>query len=187
MFGKLKLLISSIYSNKLIVSFFVRLLILTILTMVIYSFLLKPIRMPDRILTEAISKGTVLGINKLFPVRVTAEQNPVIPQAMDIKRRDVVIIRIFDDCNGLDLIAIYIGLIVLLPYKISRKLLFIASGIVVLVLANIVRCIALYWVLINYRYLFDINHHFVFTILIYLLIFYGWLLFTKKGRLNEIK
>jgi len=185
---KLQKLADLIKVNKIIVKFFIRLILLAIVTMTFYNYVLKPIRIPDKILTETIAKGVEIVINDFIPknIYVTAVQNPVIASAMNINLNGRTILRIFDDCNGLELIAIYLSLIILLPYKISRKIIFSVAGILIFILANIIRCTILFWITLYYRDAFDFNHHYVFTILIYLLIFYGWLLFTKKGKINEI-
>ena len=93
---------------------------------------------------------------------------------------------IFDDCNGLDLFIIYIAFIVLLPYPAWRKLIFSIGGLIAIFIGNIIRCVSLYWVYVHFRGMFDFNHHYVFTIIMYLIIFYGWVLYTKSPKINEI-
>ncbi len=176
-----------IKENKTIFFFFGKLILLGAVMIFIYNTVLNPARIPDRWLTVTISSGVVTGVNTFFPahLHITADESNY-GRFVNIRKNGVVFLRIWDNCNGLDLIAIYLSLIILLPYRWIRKLIFIVAGATALIIANIIRCIALYWIYLYNRKLFDINHHYIFTILIYLLIFYLWLLFTKKGRINEI-
>lgn len=176
-----------IEQNKTIFLFFGKLLLLAVLLITVYFTILKPTRVPDKILTETIASGTVIGVNILFPheLHVTSDSDPKQPM-VNIRKNGHPVIRIWDVCNGLELIFIYLSLIILLPYKVSRKLIFGVVGTMVIIFANILRCIALYWIYIYHRNMFEFNHHYVFTIVIYLVIFYAWLQFTKKGKINEI-
>lgn len=179
---------SFLKQNKKIVVFFIKLIVLVVVTISIHTLFLKPQRIPDKWLTNIIADGVVVGVNTFFPeaLHITSDPDANNPLVVNIRQNGKTFLRIWDDCNGLDLIAIYLGLIILLPYKFARKLIFGIVGTVVIIIANIIRCIALYWIFIYHRSMFDFNHHYLFTILIYLLIFYGWLLFTKKGRVYEV-
>jgi exosortase/archaeosortase family protein len=86
---------------------------------------------------------------------------------------------VMDVCNGLDLIFIYVSIIVLLPFSVKRKILFSLLGAVVLTFANVFRITCLFFISKYYHPAFDISHHYLFTALMYILIFYGWLLFIK--------
>lgn len=167
--------------------FLLKLIIFVVSWEGLYVFLLKPKRIPDNILTEWLTITVKHVINFFFRLNPPATWivDPY-QNACNIQWKGQTILIIFDDCNGLDLFIIYLAFILLLPYPIKRKLIFSVGGIIAIFIGNIFRCVALYWVFVHYRGMFDFNHHYVFTILMYLIIFYGWVLFTKKQPINEI-
>ena len=153
----------------------------------LYIFVLKPKRIPDSLLTEWLTIAVTKTINLFLHISspVTWIKDPV-NDACLVQLHNRTILMIFDDCNGLDLFIIYIAFIVLLPYPAKRKLMFSIGGLIAIFIGNIIRCVSLYWVYVHFRGMFDFNHHYVFTIIMYLIIFYGWVLYTKTPKTNEI-
>ena len=170
-------------SNKAMRSFFLKLIALVVIWECSYHFILEPARIPDQFLTDVITRGVTLCINLFFRVspHVTWADYPSYSAAFILQDGKTLFL-IADFCNGLDLIIIYLGFIILLPYAASRKIIFGVSGIVVITIADIIRCTLLYWIWKYHRSMFDFNHKYLFSILMYLLIFSGWVLFIKKGR-----
>ncbi len=148
----------------------------------LYTYILQPLAFPDKILTKFIGKGTIIFINTF--------SNPLVKKAycVDSKyagevilaRGNHAILRIGDACNGLELMLIYAGVIALLPGKVSQKVVFITVGIAALLVANMIRCAGLEWVYEFYRPMFDTTHHYLFTLVMYVLIFSGWVLYINK-------
>jgi exosortase/archaeosortase family protein len=167
--------------NKKVTFFFIKLFVLFSLWFICYSLLLVPGRKIDRPLTNFITAGVTKSINLLSNEQVGWIQNPERP-CTHLTKNGVAIFDIFDVCNGIDLMFIYIGVLFLLPYPIKRKLLFSVVGVVAIILLNIVRICALYFIYIYQRSAFDFSHHYLFTLLMYVLIFYGWWLFVKKSK-----
>jgi len=173
--------------NKEIKNFFLKLFILAIVWECSYHFILKPSQIPDKQLTNIITSQFTHCINLFSPASSAYTWVRYEAGAIDnIYQNGKWVFFIADDCNGLSLIVIYIGFIVLMPYPIKRKIIFSIGGIIVLTVANIIRCVLLYWIYRTHPAMFDFNHHYIFSILMYLLIFYGWVLFTKKGKINEV-
>ena len=157
----------------------------------LYLLFLKPIRVPDAFLTNTISAGVVWLSNF---IKLTTEPLTWVkylynkPTFCGIMQNEYCKLIIEDSCNGLELILIYIGIILLLPGRsIQRTLSFIFGGILVLIIANIIRCTALLDLIIYHPNYFEFNHHYVFTLVMYIVIFSGWMLYTKNNSSNEIK
>jgi exosortase/archaeosortase family protein len=152
----------------------------------LYSLILRPPRILDRPLTNFITSVVTKAIN-------LTEGNQDLSWKEDIAnggrnyllKNNEKVFGIYDVCNGIDLMFIYIGIIVLLPSTVKRKLLFSLAGIVAIIIANIIRVYALYFIYFHYRPAFEISHHYIFTLLIYALIFYGWLLFVKNKQYEK--
>ena len=168
-------------NKRAVILFFVRLFIIFTCWFVFYGLILGPKRTLDKPLTNFITNSVTHCINL-----VSAEENQITwePDKFSNNRNYLIrggekVFGIWDVCNGIDLMIIYIAVLFLLPYPLKRKLIFSVSGIVVITLANIVRVFILYFIYFKQRSAFDFSHHYLFTILMYILIFYGWLLFTK--------
>jgi exosortase/archaeosortase family protein len=169
-----------------ITNFFIKLAVLAAVWQSCYIFLLKPIRIPDKWITNIITAGSALLIKAFFSISKAVSWTPVANQpAAVVQENGKNILLILDGCNGLDLMLIYLAFIILLPYPLKRKIIFGSAGIFVILLSNIIRCVALYWIYVHYNKSFDFNHHYVFTILMYLVIFAGWLLFIRKQKIHE--
>lgn len=87
---------------------------------------------------------------------------------------------IADGCNGLELFVLYVGFLLCMPASISRKLFFIAIGIPILHLANVLRCFGLVELQIYLARYFEFAHHYVFKIVVYGIIFLLWIWFSRK-------
>lgn len=172
--------------NKVMLSFLLKLFGLVILWELLYVYLLKPLRIPDAFLTHILTACVTFCINVFFQLSTSVTwvvDN--IHNADHIQLHGKTILSIFDDCNGLDLYLIYLVFLILLPFSSKRKLKFSIIGIISIFIGNIFRCMGLYWIYVNYRGVFEFNHHYVFTIMMYLIILVCWIMFTRKPKLNE--
>jgi exosortase/archaeosortase family protein len=176
-----------VLKNKNILRFFLKLLALVSAWFVFYSLILKPGRIIDRPVTNFVTNAAVHIINTVSPHTppLSWQEEPVHRDKNYLIKERRQVLGIHDACNGIDLMFIYIGIIILLPYSAKRKLIFSAGGIVAIILANIIRVCLLYYIYKYHSAAFELSHHYVFTILMYVLIFYGWLLFIKKDKPNE--
>lgn len=77
-------------------------------------------------------------------------------------------------CNGFLLYVLYACFILLSAGNWRQKLLFTVLGIGLIFVLNIMRVIALLYLLTIDRNLFDLNHHFVFNFIVYGVIFLLW-------------
>jgi len=83
-------------------------------------------------------------------------------------------------CNGLEMYVLFAGFILAFPGPWKNKILFIPFGILTIYLLNIIRIALL---AINHhvsRNTFDFNHKYLFTYIVYILIFGLWVLWVNK-------
>jgi len=86
-----------------------------------------------------------------------------------------------DPCNGLVLFALFSTFIISFPGKITRKLLYIPLGIIVIYLLNVLRMVALAVIQFYYsRSSVEFHHSYTFTFLVYGAILLMWFLWVKK-------
>lgn len=170
-------------ANRFILYFFVKLVLLTSVWFVCYNLLLKPNRTIDRPLTNFITASVTQTINLVSSgAPISWEEDLIRNNRAHLIKDQRRVFGIHDVCNGIDLMFIYVGVIFLLPGSLKRKFVYAGSGILIIILANIIRVCLLYAIYVHYRTAFDFSHHYLFTILMYVLIFYGWLLFIKSQR-----
>jgi len=170
-------------NRKIVVQFFLKLFLLFTAWFFAYTLFIGPSLILDSPLTNFITISVVKLINFLTP-----SPTPVVWDVSAVSYGDYImqngvrILNVGHKCNGIDLMFTYISIIVLLPYPnpLKRKILFCIGGIIAITLANIIRVSALYYIHVYQKAAFDFSHHYLFTILMYVLIFYGWLLFIKN-------
>lgn len=170
--------------KKAIVRFFIRLSVLFTVWFFVYALFLGPARVIDKPVTNIITIAVVKCVNFLSPstAPVSWAKDATIAGRNFLTVNNKEVFGIWDVCNGVDLMFIYISIIVLLPYPAKRKIIFSIGGIVAIILGNIIRVCSLYFIYVYQKSAFDFSHHYLFTILMYVLIFYGWLLFVKKKK-----
>jgi len=158
--------------------FLVRAVIVFILWQLLYHLFLQPIRVPDSFLTDITTMATVKVLSLFY-----SDVSSVLGHFKAIitigGRR---IIGIADPCNALELYVLYISFLFCYPNTTKKRFIFLLIGLPAIFVLNIIRCVTITWLNISHKGWVDISHHYIFTAIMYLLIFYSWVLYTKGGR-----
>lgn len=158
--------------NSVIKVFLIRATLIYIGWLFLYHYLIIPDGRLNMFLTNQVIKGTVTLLD-VFGYEQGYEGNTVY-----IDNQPVVLVA--DECNGLELFALYIGFILAFPGRILYKLIFIPSGIVVIYCINILREFALS---LNYKFFqetFEVNHKYTYVFIVYLVVFIIWRYWLKN-------
>lgn len=147
--------------------------------MVLYHLVLKPVRIPDDQLTAFVQWGAANILSFFYPAVATVDHSIFI--------NGIRAVNIDPQCNGLELIVLYIGFIFCLPTNASRMLSFGIIGSLVICVLNMARCAALASMYLHKLPVADFAHHFAFKLIIYGVVFLGWVLYSKKYRANAVK
>ncbi len=83
-------------------------------------------------------------------------------------------------CNGLSLMALYVGFIICMPSKFWRKILYIILGLIALDFINILRCVGLIYLREYFYIYFEFAHHYLFKATVYTATFLIWMLYCRK-------
>jgi exosortase/archaeosortase family protein len=75
-----------------------------------------------------------------------------------------------------------VALICSYPGRWKRKLLYSILGIVFFIILNILRFVALVFIIHAYPKQIDFNHDYVFNVIVYILVFLFWILMIKRGQ-----
>lgn len=165
---------------------------------VIYAFFLNTSSYSiDNMLTKHVGVSSVYVLNNLTTMsgfttkeeiaydKIDGEVVETIQKNSEIYHNGHKILNIADACNGLELIILYIGFIVCMPSKITRKILYIILGVIAIDLVNITRCVGLIYLREYFQLYFEFAHHYLFKIMVYTSIFLIWVLFSRKIDLKD--
>ncbi len=154
-----------------------------------HNIFLLPNRVVDRPLSIFVANHTASLINILEGRRLaycTTEGSFIYDEGGRIFYEKAVLflgpnrlIGIADACNGLNLLVMFVGFIIVFPSKIYVKLIYAIVGIVAIMLLNITSCTGLDLIHNSYPSFTDFAHHYVFILVTYLAIFLMWYWFVK--------
>ena len=83
-------------------------------------------------------------------------------------------------CNGVELMALFSGFVLIFKGSWKNKIWYIPSGILIIHGLNILRVLALAIIAKLAPEMLDFNHKYTFTLILYLFVFLGWVLWVKK-------
>lgn len=156
--------------------FLVRATILFVFWELLYNLLLKPIGIPDTQLTHFV----VIYTHKIL----TLFYSNVTYNGASIYINGKLAIIIAAACNALELLVLYVGFLLCIPTNAKRFWAFTIGGIALVVVLNIMRCVALAVLFYNNHPIADFAHHYLFTTFIYGVIFFLWTRYSKKYMKN---
>lgn len=156
--------------------FIFRALLLLVVWNVLYHIFLKPANIPDKQLTN-ITVHATRGFLAIF-----YDNTGVIPDSYKplITINNHRIIGVAPNCNGLELMILYAGFIYCFPTTNKRMLNFLFFGLIAIFILNVLRCAAIAWLNIHYKHWVDFGHKIAFKVMMYSLIFYIWIRYTKN-------
>ncbi len=157
--------------------FLIRGAILFIAWSLLYNLLLKPKEVPDRQLTHIIVIATSKVLTWFYPV-VDVKNDSIIY----INNKDVI--QIAPACNGLELLVLYLGFLLCIPTNKKRFWTFAVSGTIIVTILNVIRCVGLAAMFYHKHAMADFAHHYLFKLAIYAVIFYMWVLYSRKYMQN---
>lgn len=90
-------------------------------------------------------------------------------------------VEVADGCNGLTTVGLFIGFVLAFPGQWQRRLWFLPLGVVVVLLANVLRVAALALVQVHWPAAFDALHSFGATTFFYVVVFLLWVAWANLG------
>jgi exosortase family protein XrtF len=84
------------------------------------------------------------------------------------------VLRIYEGCNGINVMIVFVAFVLSFGGFSKRGSLFILLGILIIHLANLCRIMLLYWVAKNYQTYFYYVHKYVFTAALYVIVLALW-------------
>ena len=95
------------------------------------------------------------------------------------------IIGIADPCNALEVYILYLAFLVCFPARNMRRIFYCLIGVPTIYIVNVLRCVLMTFINLKYPSWSEISHHYIFTTIVYLIVFALWVSFTKQPLLRE--
>jgi exosortase family protein XrtF len=143
----------------------------------LYGFYVTSLGSSPDFFTREVAHHSV-GILNFFGGDVTASPHPSQP-SIPMMNRDQVVINIFEGCNGVNVVIVFVAFILSFGGSGKKMLWFIPVGIFLIHLVNLGRILLLYWVAIDYQRYFYYVHKFFFTAILYVFVFVLWVAWVK--------
>jgi len=90
------------------------------------------------------------------------------------------VINIFEGCNGINIMILFLAFVVAFKGNLRNTLWFIPIGVIFIHLANLGRITMLYWVAQEKPDFMYFTHKYIFTAVIYLAVFFLWTLWGVR-------
>jgi exosortase family protein XrtF len=131
----------------------------------------------------------IVGILKLLGQNtgaVSSDESPYVLLTSDGR----TILRVFEGCNGINVVIVFIAFIVALGGKSRPVIIFLLTGFLIIHLANLTRILLLYFTAMHRPLLFYYFHKYFFTAALYGVVFLLWIAWTrmrlKKGGIVKV-
>lgn len=99
-----------------------------------------------------------------------------------------IVVNLFEGCNGINIMILFMAFIIAFSGKIKDMLWFIPAGFLFIHLANLARIVLLYWVYEDKPDYMYFTHKYLFTAVIYGAIFLLWIIWVLKfSKLKRLK
>ncbi|CAN5499488.1 archaeosortase/exosortase family protein [soil metagenome] len=92
------------------------------------------------------------------------------------------VLRVFEGCNGLNVLIVFGAFVVAFGGPVTRMLIFIFTAGIVLHLANLSRIILLYYTALYRPTMFYYFHKYFFTAILYVVVFGLWIVWTRINK-----
>ncbi|RYD56514.1 MAG: hypothetical protein EOP56_12530 [Sphingobacteriales bacterium] len=146
--------------------FLIKAFMLFVLWRVAYFFILQPTDFPDKQLIDLVLAGTRQLLLPFYG------QVLCIGDTIVINGRSAL--TVYKQCNGLDMMATYLGFLLSLPVNKSKLLLFAVGAPVIIYLLNLLRCFLLAILFYKGFQPHSFTHHQLFELFIYGFTFLMW-------------
>ena len=176
-------IISLLKDNKPALIFLVRFVALYFILNTLYGVFITLYAPAADPITIEVTNQTVWFLN-LIHEQVTSV---VVPdsQSVYVLWKDKNVISVFEGCNSVNVLVVFLSFVFSFSNQWKQAFLFIAWGSLVLYFINLIRVIALFEVAVFFPDSMYFFHKFLFTGMIYMVVFLLWFLWIKKQKKVE--
>jgi exosortase family protein XrtF len=140
---------------------------------------------PD-LATSAVTYQTS-GILNLLGKATTVTENTQGPTVLLSNDRKVIL-SVYEGCNGINVMIVFVAFLAAFGGSMKKMSWFLPAGIILIHLSNLARLVLLYFVAVGYQHYFYYVHKYVFTAIIYVMVFALWIVWVRiNGQRREAK
>lgn len=134
-------------------------------------------------ITWLVTTHTTVVLNLLgYSVNPAAnQQGPTV----FIETPDKIVLSVYEGCNGLNVMVLFMAFVIAFGGPHRKMYWFIPLGILIIHLANLIRLSLLVFVSEYHREYFYYVHKYIFTAVIYIVVFVLWIVWVAKFNLKE--
>lgn len=92
------------------------------------------------------------------------------------------VLSVYEGCNGINVMIVFLSFLLAFPGWSKKLLWFAPLGLLLIHIFNIGRIVFLYWVAESLPNLYYFTHKYVFTAIIYLVVFVLWYVWVAKMK-----
>lgn len=129
--------------------------------------------------TSWVANQSAALIQYFFGDVITTLQSTVNPTVLLIENGKSIL-RVYEGCNGLNVMIVFVAFIMAFGGLDKRGILFCLVGCVLIHLANLGRVTLLFVVAKNYQSYFYFVHKYLFTAILYVIVFALWWVWVAK-------
>ncbi|HZY79666.1 MAG TPA: exosortase family protein XrtF [Cyclobacteriaceae bacterium] len=165
-------------SQKAIILFLVKFIGLYIILNTIYGFWIDHYSpLPDPV-TKVVTNQTVALIS-------LTEDNVVVGEAVaspnvPIRQDGKTVVSVFEGCNSLNVMFVFLAFIVAFTGSAKKTVVFGVAGLVIIYMVNLIRVGLLFYIARYYPGNLYFFHKYLFTALLYVLVFILWYFWVTK-------
>lgn len=145
----------------------------------LYELWIKPAGSFDHIITEYITQSMVFMLNHTGYISHYTIAQKLGETYLFIEPQLLPVVRVGASCNGLEPLVLFGVFIMAYPGKMWLKWIYIPSGLILIHGINILRNYILTLMAYYHNPNYDLFHRYVFVIVVYLIIFGFWVLWTN--------
>lgn len=137
--------------------------------------------------TDIVSHQSSWLINQWLGYETGALQSSTGPIVLILENGNTIL-RMFEGCNGVNVMIVFVAFIIAFGGFSKRGALFMLGGVVAIHIANLFRIALLFWVSKNHETYFYYIHKYVFTAALYvivLLLWWAWVARMKKVKISR--
>ena len=117
---------------------------------------------------------------------VVSEREPIVLlKQADPQPDGTTVLRVFEGCNGLNVMIVFASFIIAFGGRIKSILTFLLVGFFLLHIFNLLRIVLLYYTALYRPLFFYYFHKYFFTAVLYLAVFGLWIMWTRMKSKNS--
>ena len=144
---------------------------------IIYGLYVEFFRpLPDPVTVWVTTQAAqALSLSGMLTTATSSSTEPIVW----LKDESKTVLGVFEGCNGISVGIVFFSFLVAFGGKARRMIIFALGGFIVLHVANLFRIILLYYTARNRPFVFYYFHKYLFTAVLYLVVFALWFLWTR--------